>query len=297
MLTPEFTVRRIARLEPQVDAIVAERLDALEAAGRPADLMRHFAWPIPGMVSCALLGIPRDDRAELVRNFDTGRTANRRREQQMAAGRAYVSYMDRLARRIRRDPGEDLLGMLVREHGADITDEELAGLAASLMAAGLENVAGTLGLGILALLEHPEQLALLLDRPDLVDRAVEELIRYVTIVPTASPRTALSDLHLAGQDIRAGDVVACSMFAANRARPPGSPPDELDITREPTAHVAFGHGIHSCLGAALARMELRIACLALLRRCPGLRLAVAADELRFRSQAPVYGVETLPVTW
>jgi cytochrome P450 len=186
----------------------------------------------------------------------------------------------------------------VREHGGNITDGELEGLAASLMAAGIENVASMLGLGVLALLEHPDQLTLLRDRPELIDRAVEELLRYVSIISTASPRTAVEDVPLAGRVVRAGERVVCSLFAANRIRTPGAPEDGLDITREPAPHMAFGHGIHHCLGAPLARMELRIAYLALLRRFPTLRLAVPPEDIHFRPPTSRnYAVETLPVTW
>lgn len=303
LLAPEFTLRRMRRMEPIIERIVAERLDALAAAGPPADLMRHFGWPVPGLVICALLGIPRDDLADLGRMLDV-RAPSRsdahsggRTRQRVAAQKAFSSYMSRIVARKRRSPGEDMLGMLVREHGDDITDAELAGICASFMAAGLEGSAQMLGLGLLALLEHPDQLALLRAEPELMPRAVEELLRYVSVVSTASPRTALVDVTIGGQRIKAGQVVSCSLFAVNRTRPAGQPPDRLDITREDSTHVAFGHGIHHCVGAALARVQLRLSFAALLPRFPGLRLAVPAGELRFRPHAVQYGVEELPVAW
>lgn len=297
MLTPEFTVRQMRRLAPLVEDIVADRLDALAAAGPPADLMKHFAWPIPALVNCAFIGIPRDDRVMLTRNLDITHAANRSREQKIAAGKTYVAYMSRLVSHKRSNPGQDLLGRLIRRYGSDITDAELAGIGGTLMGAGLENIAGMLGLGTLALLEHPDQLTLLRDRPELIDRAVEELIRYISIISTVSPRTVTEDVSLAGKQIKSGEVVVCSLLAINRAKIPGRPADDLDIAREDSVHMAFGHGIHHCIGAALARLELRIGYLALLRRFPGLRLAIPRDELRFRSYAPNYNVETLPVAW
>ncbi|MFJ4791180.1 cytochrome P450 [Streptomyces sp. NPDC088794] len=300
LLTPEFTLRRMRRLEPLIADIVADRLDALELAGPPADFMRHFAWPVPGLVSCALLGIPQDDHAELARNLDITRATNRSRQQQQAAGKAYMAYMHKLIGNKRRDPGEDLLGRLIREHGDDITDDELVGTAATTMAAGFENVAGTLGLGALALMQHPDQLALFQDRPEVVDRAVEELIRYVSVIATASPRTALTDLTIEGHEVKAGETVVCSLMAVNRFQAvpsPQAPREELDITREITSHLAFGHGIHYCLGAPLTRLTLRIAFPALLARFPKLRPAVPPEELRYRTLAPNYGVDALPVTW
>lgn len=297
MLAPEFTVRRMRRLAPLVADIVAGRLDDMAAAGPPADLMRLFAWPIPGQVNCALIGIPRDDWLMLQRNLDITHKADRSPERKRASGRAYTAYMNRLVSQQRRDPGQDLLGRLIREYGADITDAELAGIAGTLMLAGLENAAGMLGLGTLALLEHPGQLTQLRNRPELIDQAVEELIRFISVLSTVSPRTVAEDVSLAGRQIKAGDVVVCSLLAVNRAKVPGGPADDLDIAREDGSHIAFGHGIHHCIGAALARLELRIGYLALLRRFPGLRLAVPREELRFRSYAPNYNLEALPVTW
>ncbi|MCZ9340594.1 cytochrome P450, partial [Streptomyces sp. TRM76130] len=245
LLAPEFTPRRMRRMEPIVEGIVAERLDALAAAGSPADFMRHCGWSVPGLTICALLGIPRDDLADLGRMLDV-RAPSRldahsgvRSRKRVAAQKAYTSYMRGIVARQRRSPGEDMLGMLVREHGDDITDDELVGVCASFVAGGLENSAQLLGLGLLALLRHPDQLALLRERPqELVGRAVEELLRYTAVVSTASPRTALEDVTIGGQRIKAGQVVDCSLVAVNRARPAGAPPDRLDITREDTAHVA-----------------------------------------------------------
>ncbi|MFE2042284.1 cytochrome P450 [Streptomyces sp. NPDC059477] len=299
MLNPEFTMRRLRRLQPRIDAVVEECLDTMEETGSPADLMQHFAWQIPGQTACDLLGVPQDDRAELSRQLDITRDDGRGRARQMAAGRAFRAYFQQLSVRERRDPGDDLLGMLVREFGDDITDEELEGLAASLTSAGIENVAAMLGLGILVLLEHPDQLALLLDRPELIDRAVEELLRYVSVIPTLSPRTALTDVPLGGQVVPKGERVVCSAFAANRTAAPGGPSkDGFDITREPAPHMAFGHGVHYCIGAPLARMQLRSAYLALWRRFPKLRLAVPHEEIRFRMPSSRnYSVDTLPVAW
>ncbi|MFF4546891.1 cytochrome P450 [Streptomyces sp. NPDC001435] len=297
MLTPEFTVRRMRRMEPLIERIVEDRLDVMERAGQPADLMRHFARPVPGLVGCALFGVPRDDQAELARNLDLSRSANRTRQQ--AAAKAFESYMGRLVAQKRRDPGaaDDQLSMLLREHGDELTDEELIGICASEMAAGWENSAGMLGLGTLALLAHPEQFELLREKPELMDQAVEELLRYVSVIPVASPRTALEDVRIGDQVIKAGDSVICSLFAANRAQPGEEDQDGFDITREHPNHLAFGHGIHFCVGAALARLNLRIAFAALVRRFPELRLAVPRQELRFKPLAPQYGVETLPVVW
>ncbi|KOU08026.1 cytochrome P450 FAS1 [Streptomyces sp. NRRL F-5755] len=298
LLTPEYTVRKMRRLEPRIEEIVQDCLDTMERVGRPADLVRYFAWPIPGLASCELLGVPRDDQTELARYLDITRDVGRSQEQQLAAGKAYWAYMGQLAERRRRNPGDDMLGSLVREQGAAVSDAELAGIGATVMAAGFEQVASILGLGTLLLLEHPDQLALWRAQPELTDRAVEEVLRYLTVIHTASPRTALEDVTIGGRTIKAGQSVACSLLAANRVPAPGEPADRFDITREPATHMAFGHGIHHCLGAPLARMELRIAFPALLRRFPDLRLAVPHERVRFRpARSRQYALESLPVTW
>jgi cytochrome P450 len=299
MLTPEFTVKRMRRLEPRIEAIVDDFLDTMQQAGPPADLMRQFAQPVPGMVICDLLGVPRDDHATLARFGNLLRDGTRPRQQRMAAGTGLLSYFGGQVARQRKEPDEELLGMLVREHGDELTDDDLTGFATALMNAGLDNTSGMIGLGVLLLLEHPDQLALLRERPELIDSAVEELLRFISVIPTASPRTATEDVAIAGQLIRQGDRVKCSLMSANRDSTVCAEPDRLDITREPAPHVAFGHGIHHCLGAPLARMEMRMIYQALFRRFPTIRLSIPATDVRFRV-APskvVFSVESLPVAW
>ncbi|MFD7663720.1 cytochrome P450 [Streptomyces sp. NPDC059788] len=297
MVAPEFTARRTRRLEARVHEVVAECLGAVERVGQPADFMRHFAWPMAGLITCELLGIPRDDRTELARYLDISQNDAGTPEQRTAVGKAYWAYMVELAKRQRREPGDGLFGAVVRGHGADITDEELAGLGATFVSDGFLQVSSMLGLGTLVLLEHPGQLALLRERPELIDRAVEELLRYVTVIHTVAPRTALEDVAIGDQVIEAGERVACSLFAVNRAQA-GDVPDRFDITREAGPHMAFGHGIHHCVAAPLVKMEMAAAYPALLGRFPGLRLAVPPDEICFRvSQTRQFSLEALPLAW
>ncbi|MFI7320609.1 cytochrome P450 [Streptomyces venezuelae] len=297
MLTPEFTVRRMRRLQPRIETIVAERLDAMERAGHPADLAELFAAAIPGPVLCELIGVPRDDRDDFLRRCHAHLATGRGRQERTAAGSAFTRYLAALVSRQRKNPDDGFLGTLVRDHGNDFTDKELRGICVLLMLAGLDNISGMLGLGALALLENPDQLALVRDDPAALDRAVEELLRYLSVPHAPTPRTAVEDITLGGRLIRAGDTVVCSIPLANRDPHLTAEPDRLDLTREPVPHVAFGHGIHHCIGAALARMELRIAYTALLRRFPGLRLAVPVRDVEFRVRSTAYGVERLPVTW
>ncbi|MGW0537135.1 cytochrome P450 [Streptomyces sp. NPDC003032] len=297
MLTPEFTVRRMRRLQPRIEAIVTERLDAVERAGQPADLVELFASAVPGPVLCELIGVPRDDRDDFLRRCHAHLETGKARGERAAAGTAFTRYLAALVARQRKDPDEGFLGMLVRDHGDEFTDKELRGICVLLMLAGLDNISGMLGLGALALLENPGQLALLRDDPAALDRGIEELLRYLSVPHAPTPRTALEDMTLGGKRIRAGETLVCSIPLANRDPALIDGPDRLDVTRDPVPHVAFGHGIHHCLGAALARMELRIGYGELLRRFPGLRLATPAEDVSFRVRSTAYGVERLPVTW
>ncbi|MDT7839102.1 cytochrome P450 [Streptomyces justiciae] len=297
LVAPMFTVRQMKALEPMMARIVDQRLEVLERAGRPADLMRYFARPVSGLILAELIGLPRDDLSELSRLGDHRASGHSPRRH--PATSEYVGHFRKLAAAQRRDPGEGLAGMLIREHGDAVSDEEVAGICESVANGSIENTAETIGLGVLALLCHPDQLTLLRERPELMDRAVEELLRYVSVVASVSPRTALVDVEIGGELIKAGEVVSCSVFAANRCPYGGDDgtADRLDVAREPGNHLALGFGVHFCLGAALARLQLRIALTGLLERFPGLRLGTGVEELRFRSLAPQFGVETLPVLW
>jgi cytochrome P450 len=296
-LSPEFTVRRISRLVPRITEIVDEHLAAMAAAGPPADLVADFALPVPSLVICELLGVPFEDRAEFQARAATQIDVSAPIEERMAAGAGSRAYMAGLVERARREPGEDILGMLVRQHGDDLTPRELAGIAGLLLIAGHETTASTIGLAVLKLLREPAQIPLLRDRPGAVENAIEELLRYLSVVHSGVPRVATRDTELAGEPIAKGEVVILSLPTANRDPALAEDPERLDLTRRITRHVAFGHGVHHCLGAALARAELRIALPALLRRFPTLALAEPDAPVGFRSFAIVYAVRSLPVTW
>ena len=297
MLTSEFTIRRIKRLEPRITAIVDEHLDAMAAAGPPVDLVESFALPIPSLVICELLGVPYADRTDFqhraARQLDLSLPIPERFE----VARRSREYMAELVRNARRDPGEDILGMLIREHGDELTDDELIGLAGLLLLAGHETPSNMLGLGTLALLRHPDQLAAVRDDPDAVGPAVEELLRWLSIVQTSIPRITTTDVEVAGVRIPQGKLVFASLPAGNRDPEFVAEPDALDIRRGAPGHLGFGHGVHHCLGAPLARMELRIAWPALFRRFPTLALAEDFDDVDFRSFHFIYGLKSLSVRW
>ncbi|SDK76545.1 Cytochrome P450 [Nonomuraea maritima] len=295
MLTPEFTMRRIRRLEPRIQAIVAEHLDAMEAAGPPADLVRAFAMPVPSLVICELLGVPYGDRDDFQRRTARMLDLSVPGRERLAAQMESRAYMSELVARARIEPGDDLLGMLVREHGHDLRADELAGIGSLLLLAGHETTANMLGLGTLALLRHPDQLSLLRQKPELIDAAVEELMRWLSIVHSGAVRLTTTEVEVAGTRIPEGELVVCVLPAANRDPELVPDPDRLDISRGDLGHVAFGHGVHHCLGAPLARMEMHVAFPALFERFP--RLREAGPPAEFRSHTVVYGVTSLPVAW
>lgn len=297
MLTPEFTIRRMKRLEPRIVEIVDAQLDAMAAAGPPADVVADFALPIPSLVICELLGVPYADREGFqqrsARQLDLSRPITER----IALQREGRDYMRTLVGQARRDPGEDILGMLIREHGSELTEDELVGIAGLLLLAGHETTSNMLGLGVLALLRHPDQLAAVRDYDAAVGPAVEELLRWLSIVQNAIPRITTTDVDLAGVRIPAGQLVFASLPAGNRDPDFITDPDVLDIHRGAPGHLAFGHGVHHCLGAPLARMEMRIAFPALLRRFPDLALAERFEDVQFRSFHFIYGLRSLTVRW
>ncbi|GFG52838.1 cytochrome P450 [Mycolicibacterium agri] len=297
MLTPEFTIRRMKRIESRIVEIVDAQLTEMKNAGAPIDLVENFALPIPSLVICELLGVPYDDRKDFqrrsVRQLDFSVPIPERIELQRQ-GRA---YMTTLVARARQHPGDDILGMLIREHGDELTDDELIGVAGLLLLAGHETTSNMLGLGTLALLRHPEQLAVVRDDPDAIGPAIEELLRWLSVVQTAIPRIATADAEIAGVTIPAGTLVFASLPSGNRDPEFIESPEDLDIRRGAPGHLAFGHGVHHCLGAPLARMEMRIAFPALLRRFPNLRLAEDFSDVQFRSWNFIYGLKSLEVSW
>ncbi|KAA0111405.1 cytochrome P450 [Mycolicibacterium sp. P1-5] len=297
MLTGEFTVRRMKTLEPRIVEIVDARLNALETAGTPADLVAEFALPIPSLVICELLGVPYTDRDDFQRRSARQLDLSIPIPERLELVRQGRDYMGALVASARRAPRADMLGMLVREHGDELSDNELIGIAALLLLAGHETTSNMLGLGTLALLRHPDQLAAVRDDPDAVAPAVEELLRWLSIVHSSIPRLATADTEVAGVPIPAGSLVLASLASGNRDVAFVDDPDELDIKRDMVNHLAFGHGVHHCLGAPLARMEMRIAFPALLRRFPALTLAEPFDEVEFKPFHFIYGLRSLAVAW
>ncbi|MFF5126530.1 cytochrome P450 [Streptomyces syringium] len=293
-LMGKFTVRRMRLLTERIEQITTDCLDAMEKTGPPTDLVTAFAKPIPTIVICELLGVPYQDRDSFQEQIDTFMGGETSDDELIAAYTATQNYLAELVAAKRANPTDDVLSELT---DSDLTDEELKGISLILLAAGFDTTANMLSLGTFALLQNPAQLAALRADPALTDRAVEELLRYLSVAKQFW-RTALEDVELGGQTIKAGTTVVLSYNTANRdpERFPG--PHTLDLNRQNGGHLAFGHGIHQCLGQQLARIEMRIAFRALFDRFPALRLAVPAEEVGLRPEtADIYGVKSLPVTW
>lgn len=299
VLTPWFTRRRLAGLQPAIDAVVAQSLDDLAAHGPVVDLVERFGFRVPFQVICDLLGMPEVDRAEFRRlgaaRFDLSHGG----VGSFGAAADSREFLIDLVARQRRHP-ERCRGGLVHDilaaHGDELDDVEIGGLADGVFLGGYETSAAMLALGTYVLTRDRTAYGLLRTGSAAdADRVVDELLRYVCPVQTAFPRFARHDVDLGGVRVRAGDVVLVSLTGANRDPAEHPAADAFDPTAGGAAHLAFGHGLHRCVGAELARMELRTALCGLATRFPGLGLAVEPGELRFTELSVVYGVEALPV--
>ncbi|WP_028926626.1 cytochrome P450 family protein [Pseudonocardia acaciae] len=299
LVSRAFTVRRVTELRPRVEAIADQLLGGM--TGR-VDLVERFAYPLPITVICELVGLPEASRPAW-RHW--GRELTSMDPKLMpAAVRGMVDGAQALVDARRADPTthDDLLGGLVRvhdEHDGRLSDTELVTFVMTLVLAGHETTAHLIGNGTVALLTHPDQLALLRERPELWPTAVHELMRWCGPVLVTKPRYAAADVELGGVRIRAGEIVQPVLVSANFDPRRYPDPDRLDVTRQPEGrgegHVGFGHGAHYCLGAALARQEAEVALRALFERFPDLRLDVDPGELRWEQMPGSRRLAELPV--
>ena len=288
-------------LAPQVAAIVDEQIDWLLAGPRPGDLVTAFSLPLPVRVICKMLGVPPADQ-DRFRAWSDALVGDWDRDQSEieAALDAMRSYIAELIEAKRAAPADDLISALIamRDREDRLSEEELVYMSLGILLGGHETTANQINLSLLALLAHPLQLARLRSDPALFPGAVEELMRFVQLSASLPPaRVTAEEVTLGGVTIPAGEMVFPVFAIANRDPSVFPDPDDLDITRPPGAHVGFGVGVHHCLGAQLARIELQEAFRGLLGRLPGLRLATGADELRYKEKMAITSVEELPVTW
>jgi cytochrome P450 len=253
------------------------------------------------LVISLILGVPYSDHDFFQKITSTMMNIHTPREEKAQASREFFGYMMELVARKEREPADDLMSRVVHEHvlTGELRRETAAMNGVILLNAGHETTANMISLSVVALLENPEMAARLADcdDPKALAGAVEELLRYLTIVHSLVARVAKEDLELGGQQIRAGEGLVMNLPAGNWDTAFTEAPEKLDLGRQARGHLAFGHGVHQCLGQILARAELQIALPALLRRLPGLRLAVPMEDIRFRSDMSIYGVHELPVTW
>ncbi|MBO0879683.1 MAG: cytochrome P450 [Mycobacterium sp.] len=291
LVAKPFTTRAIARLRPDIEQIVDDLTAALPTEGT-VDLIESFALPLPTRVICTLLGVPPGDEdrfADWTRPFVTQSNARELRD----AEHATREYLQQLIADKRAHPREDMLTELVSatDAGDRLTNSELLSMAFLLIIAGYETTVNLIGNGMLALLHHPPQMRLLRDNPDLLPSAVEEFLRYECPLHTATNRFTLEPVRVGDVEIPAGEFLLISLLAANRDPNMYPDPDTLDITRDNSTHLAFGHGIHRCLGAPLARLEAEIAFSKLLNRFPTITLA---GDVSYRDSILMRGLNTLP---
>jgi cytochrome P450 len=295
-----FTTAAAERMRPRMQAITDELIDAMLAQGAPVDFVAAFAAPLPALVISEMLGVPAADRDRLRHWVDITLSISRYTPQELqAAFGQLMGYLQELIASKRAAPAEDLVSGLIqaREEGDRLSEPELLYTVFLLIAGGYETTAGLLANSVLTLHEHPDQLALLRADPELLPGAVEELLRYVPISWCTLERITLEDVELGGVPVPAGSAVVPVQYSANRDPALVSGPDRLDLTRPPSAHLAFGHGVHRCIGAALARLELQIAYASLLRRLPLLHPAVPKSALQWKTGVLNVGPVALPVAW
>ncbi|WP_232071019.1 cytochrome P450 [Phytohabitans flavus] len=297
MLIPEFTMKRMQVLRERIQQIVDERVDALLAAPRPADLVAELAMPVPSLVISELLGIPYLDRGFFQPLAMRIVSRDNSPQVRAAAGMELATYLHELVATKEKDPTDDLLGRLILKNREDavMSREDITNLARLLLIAGHITTTDMISLGTLVLLENQDQLALIRENPDLVGEAVEEALRYFGIADMS--RAVLEDVEIGGVVMRKGEGVICAAVAANWDGEVYANPERFDIRRGARHHLGFGHGAHRCLGDNLARLELEIVFKTLFSRIPSLRLAAPVEELPFKADATLYGVYSVPVTW
>ncbi|HVQ95501.1 MAG TPA: cytochrome P450 [Mycobacteriales bacterium] len=300
LLINEFTVRRFASMRPRIQEIVDGCIDKMLAAGPPVDLHQLLSLPVPARVICELLGMPYQDHEIFEQSTQTMLNRKLSQPERAQAAGAIRGHVDRLVTVKENDPGDDMIGRLVvkyREAGL-YDHQQMVGLAMLLLMAGHETTANTISLGVLALAQHPDQLDLLKRDPSVTPKAVEEILRFLSIVDASGgSRVAVEDIEIEGVTIRKGEGIIALLSGANRDGGFFPEPDALDISRGGRHHVGFGYGIHQCLGQNLARLELEVAFSTLYARIPGLRVAAPIESLSFKDDASVYGVVEVPVTW
>ncbi|MFR9787220.1 cytochrome P450 [Streptomyces sp. MB22_4] len=298
LVAKAFTVRQVEKLRPQVRELTTSLLDAMEAAGPPVDLVDRYALPIPVAVICRLLGVPERDRPQFRVWSDAALSTSSLTAEEFDRNREELrSYMADLIAAHRAEPQDDLMTALIeaRDHGDRLSELELVDLCVGILVAGHETTATQIPNFVLTLLDHPEALARLRAEPELITQAIEELLRFVPLGSGAGQaRYATEDIEVGGTLVRAGEPVLVAIGAANRDALRFTDAGTLDISRGGNAHLGFGHGVHHCLGAPLARLELQEAIGALVARFPELHVS---GDITWKTEMLVRGPRVMPVGW
>lgn len=301
MLAKPFTPKRLETMRPLIQQHVDDRIDAMLAGGNSADLVKSLALPVPSGVICELLGVPYEDHAFFQHHTEVGFDSNTSQEEAMQNTLQLLDYLNKLIEIKTENPAEDMISdMAEHVRAGDLQPWEASLQAVGFLAAGHETTANMIGLSVIALLEQPEQLALIRDTddPKLLINAIDELVRYMSIPHIGLRRVAVADIEIAGETIRAGDGIIFDLGAANWNPEVFPDPERIDVTRENAAqNLSFGAGRHNCIGIQLARIELAITLQTLFRRIPGLRVTGSYEEIDFKEEAMVYGIHRLPVEW
>ncbi|GEM46878.1 cytochrome P450 [Deinococcus cellulosilyticus] len=299
VIVQELKGARLEELRPKMQAIVDAQVERMLQMTPPVDLIQVFALPVASLIICDLLGVPYQDHSFVQDRTDTILDRSRTPKEQEAAAIELMMYFDRIVTEKEQHPENDLIGRLIQDpaRSSKINHAELVGLAALILLSAYDTMVQVIGLGTLTLLNHPEQVQDILSSPVLIDKLTDELVRYLTVNHAGLPRVATEDVVVGGQTIRAGEGVVVMLNSGNRDEEAFTLPDEFNVHRSTRDHVGFGHGLHKCIGAHYARMELGIVFSSLFRQVHGLQVTVPTHELEFRDEMVLYGVKQLPVSW
>ena len=301
MLSKPFTFKRVEGLRPTIQQITDDSIDAMLAGPQPADIVAAIALPVPSVVISQMLGVPYEDAEMFQHHANVGLARYAAAEDTMKGAMSLHKYLAQLVEAKMENPAEDAVSDLAeRVKAGELSVKEAAQLGTGLLIAGHETTANMLGLGVLALLENPDQAAVIRDAedPKILANAVEELLRYLSIIQNGQRRVALEDIQIAGETIRANEGIIIDLAPANWDADAFTEPDRLYLHRSGAdRNVAFGYGRHQCVGQQLARAEMQIVFQTLIRRVPTLELAVGIEDIPFKHDRLAYGVYELPVTW
>lgn len=300
MLSKPFTFRRVEGLRPVIQKITDQCIDEILEGPQPADIVDKLALPVPTVVISEMLGVPYEDHEFFQEHANAGLARYAAADAMQKGAMSLHQYLINLIEKKQAEPAEDAVSDLAeRVTAGEISVKEAAQLGTGLLIAGHETTANVIGIGVLALLENPEQADFLrnADDPKVIANAVEELMRYLSIILNGQRRVAIEDIDISGETIRAGEGVIIDLAPANWDPKAYPEPDKLDLTRNASQQLGFGYGRHQCVGQQLARAELQIVFHTLLRRIPTMRLAIPFASVPFKHDRLAYGVYELPVTW